>query len=671
MAALLEIEDLHTHIHRRDDSVHAVDGVSLSVGRGETLGIVGESGCGKTMTALSVMGLLPPGGEITAGRITFDGQELTGLGERELAGLRADRIAMVFQDPLSSLNPSMTVGHQIAETFWLHRDVSWARARERAAEMLDLVGIPGARGRAGDYPHQFSGGMRQRVMIAMALACEPDLLIADEPTTALDVTTQREILELFDELRDRFHMAMILVTHDLGVIAGRADRVAVMYAGRLVESATTAELFARPRHRYTEALFKAVPDGGRRADGPLENIPGLPPDLARSLTGCRFAARCRHVQDDCTAGEVGLVEAGAGHLMACLHPAPAEGAALQVRDRAEAPPAVPEPAAPAPATPALAAEALVKDFTVGGAWQRRKVSAVAGVSLEIGERETFGLVGESGSGKSTLGRLLVALDKPTSGSVVAGGTDLFSMPARDLRLRRRDLQLVYQDSAAALDPRMRAGSLLAEPLRIQRIGDRGSRMDRVARLLDDVGLPRNAAERYPHEFSGGQRQRLALARALALEPKIIVADEPVSALDVSVQAQILNLMSDLQAEHHLTYVFISHDLAVVRYLADRIGVMYLGKLVEVGDRDEVYQRPLHPYTRQLVEAAPKPDPATERGKRVVIEAGDPPSATEPPSGCRFRLRCPLAQDVCAEVEPQLQPAAPRGGSVACHFPLVD
>jgi peptide/nickel transport system ATP-binding protein len=669
--ALLEIDNLSTRIHRRRGAaVQAVDGVSLSVSRGETLGIVGESGCGKTMTALSVMRLLPPGGSIVSGAIRLSGTDLTSLTDREMASVRADRIAMVFQDPLSSLNPTMTVGAQIAETYWLHRDVSWKQAMARAVEVLDLVGIPSARQRMGDYPHQFSGGMRQRVMIGMALACEPDLLIADEPTTALDVTTQREILALFDDLRSQFEMALILVTHDLGVIAGRADRVAVMYAGRIVEQAPTSELFARPRHRYTEALFGAIPDGVLRSDGRLENIPGLPPDLSLPQEGCRFAARCRFAADDCRAGEPLLVERSAGHSLACVHPVPDETAT-----RAPIAPTSARPVAPANshvAEEALNVRNLVKDFRTGSTFGRGRasVSAVADVSFSVAERETFGLVGESGCGKSTLGRLLVALDKPTSGSVLVRGTDLHTLPSKPLRAHRRDVQLVYQDATSALDPRMRVGAILAEPLRIQRIGSRRSQERRVAQLLDDVGMPSNSVERYPHEFSGGQRQRLALARALALQPKLIVADEPVSALDVSVQAQILNLLAELQEAYSLTYLVISHDLAVVRYVADRIGVMYLGKLVELGARDDVYERPLHPYTRGLIDAVPVPDPTLERSKPALEMRGELPSAANPPSGCRFRTRCPLAQDVCAEVEPPLQPPREGEHAVACHFPLV-
>jgi peptide/nickel transport system ATP-binding protein len=668
LAPLLEIEDLRTQIRRRKERVHAVDGVSFSVASGETLGVVGESGCGKSMTVLSVMRLLPPGGEIAGGRVVFDGRELNTLSNREMAALRGNRIAMVFQDPLASLNPTMTVGAQIAETVRLHRDVSKAEASERAAEVLDLVRIPGARQRARDYPHQFSGGMRQRVGIAMALACEPDLLIADEPTTALDLTTQQQILDLFDELRARFGMAMILVTHDLGVVAGRADRVSVMYAGKIVESAPSGELFRRPRHRYTEALLRAMPGGSHRSHGRLENIPGLPPDLASPPSGCRFAPRCAHVTAECRTELPALTREESGdHAVACVHPVQSV-AAMQVADRRTVTPAEPTVAAES----ALSCRGLVKEFSAGhGVLPGRhptRISAVAGVSIDIADGETFGLVGESGCGKSTLSRMMVALERPTSGSVLLRGKDLSQLSRRELRAERRNLQLVFQDSAAALDPRMRVGSILAEPMRLQHMGRGADRRTAVRRLLDDVGLPARAVERYPHEFSGGQRQRVALARALALRPRVIVADEPVSALDVSVQAQILNLMVDLQREHQLTYVLVSHDLSVVRYLTDRIGVMYLGKLVEIGPRDEVSERPLHPYTRGLIDSATVTGAGENRGA-ASMRGGELPSAANPPSGCRFRTRCPLAQDICAEAEPPMRDSGAGQHAVACHFPL--
>ncbi len=679
MAPLLEIENLRTEIRLKQDTVHAVDGVSLQVEPGETLGIVGESGCGKTITALSVMGLLPVGGHIAEGYVRLNGRQINGLSEDEMRKIRGDEIGMIFQDPLTSLNPTMTVGKQIAEAVLLHRDVTKEQALDRAAEVLDMVGMPRAKERIGEYPHQFSGGMRQRVMIAMALACEPKLLIADEPTTALDVTIQKQILELIDDLRRRLQMSVILVTHDLGVIAGRADRVAVMYAGKIVETTHTATLFANPRHPYTEALFHALPDKAAGTRERLYSIPGAPPDLIHPPAGCRFARRCRYATDRCRREEPRLLGDSPEHQYACFYPVgqaersgPVTAQPAGAGGNGQRPAAVPV-AAEADGLPMLAVEHLVKNFPVtkGAVLQRRVgwVSAVADVSFAIRRGETFGLVGESGCGKTTIARLLVGLEKPTSGRVQFEGKDLAGITGRAYRRQRRQIQFMFQDSYASLDPRMRAGSILREPLVIQGIGNRREQQQRVAEMLDHVGLPQTATERYPHEFSGGQRQRLGFARALILSPELIVADEPVSALDVSIQAQVLNLMRELQRELGLTYLFVSHDLAVVRYLSNNIGVMYLGKLVEVGPADEVYLRPAHPYTKGLIDSAPVADPEAERAKVAVGVRGELPSAIHPPSGCRFRTRCPLAQDVCAEEEPPLRSFGP-GHLAACHFPLI-
>ncbi|MFJ5804133.1 dipeptide ABC transporter ATP-binding protein [Streptomyces decoyicus] len=688
--SLLRIEDLHVEITGRGRTVRALDGIDLDLAPGEALGIVGESGCGKTMTALSVLGLLPPGGRITKGRILFGGTDLAAAPEPALRKVRGNTVGMVFQDPLTSLNPTLTIGAQVAEPLLLHRRLTKAEAWDRAEETLRLVGMPRPAERLTNYPHQLSGGMRQRVAIAMALVCEPRLLIADEPTTALDVTTQHQILELIDELRTRLGMALILVTHDLGVIARRVDRVAVMYGGRIAERAAVRPLFATPRHRYTQALFAALPDlprlppGGAapRTDGgrPLATIPGLPPSLLTRTAGCRFAPRCGFATDLCRVAEPELTDrpdgtapAATAHAFACFHPAgPAPGAepAAELRPTA--------PAAP----PVRTDEPLLRLTDVGksyplhdGPFTRRKpgrqgaeVSAVAGVSLTVRRGETFGIVGESGCGKSTLGRIAVGLEAPTTGTVHFAGRDIGTLTRRELRAHRREVQLMFQDSYASMDPRMRVGAVLREPLVIQGIGDRAEQRRRIAGLLDDVGLPRGAVDRYPHEFSGGQRQRLGLARALALAPSLVVADEPVSALDVSVQAQILNLLRELQREKGIGYLFISHDLAVVRHLADSVGVMYLGKLVETGPAERVFARPLHPYTRGLLDTVNAPDPdAAPAGAPL---AGEAPSAAAPPAGCRFRTRCPAAAALCATTEPP--PAEPEtaGHRVACHFPLT-
>ncbi|MEV0259316.1 ABC transporter ATP-binding protein [Streptomyces sp. NPDC050732] len=667
---LLTIDDLSVDITSRERTVHALDGVSLALAPGEALGIVGESGCGKTMTALSVLGLLPPGGDITGGRVLFDGQDLAAAPAPVLQDVRGNSIGMVFQSPLTSLNPTMTIGAQVAEPLLLHRPgIGGKEARARAQEMLRLVGMPQPAERMKAYPHQLSGGMRQRVAIAMALVCEPKLLIADEPTTALDVTTQHQILELVDDLRTRLGMAMILVTHDLGVIANRVDRVAVMYAGRVAEQAAVRDLFARPRHRYTEALFAALPERAADSGTELHTIPGLPPNLTVRPTGCRFAPRCTFATDRCRAEEPPLTDdgvRGAAHRFACFHPVPEEAVS---EDDVVVPAAVPATAAPGAVL--LEVDALVKEFPLkGGAFSRGRgtVSAVGGVSLSVRKGETYGMVGESGCGKTTLGRIVAGLEEPTGGAVRFEGADPSRMTRAQRRAHRRRVQLMFQDSTAAMDPRMRVGDILREPLVIQGVGHRTEQEKLVAELLDAVGLPRGAVHRYPHEFSGGQRQRIGLARALTLSPDLVVADEPVSALDVSVQAQILNLMRELQRERGLTYLFISHDLAVVRHLADTVGVMYLGKLVESGPAEQVYAHPLHPYTRGLLDTVNLPDPEAAPGTRRTPLEGETPSAAKPPSGCRFRTRCPVAQEVCATVEPQVSTPNGAGHEVACHFP---
>ncbi|UFQ14321.1 MULTISPECIES: ABC transporter ATP-binding protein [Streptomyces] len=667
---LLTLDGLRVDITSRERTVHALDGVSLTLAPGEALGIVGESGCGKTMTALAVLGLLPPGGAITGGRVLFDGRDLATAAAPVLQDVRGNTVGMVFQDPLTSLNPTMTIGTQVAEPLLLHRPgIGRKEARTRAEEMLRLVGMPQPAERMKAYPHQLSGGMRQRVAIAMALVCEPKLLIADEPTTALDVTTQHQILELVDDLRARLGMAMILVTHDLGVIAHRVDRVAVMYAGKVVEQSGVRDLFARPRHRYTEALFAALPERAAAAGTELHTIPGLPPNLTTRPTGCRFAPRCAFATDQCRAEEPPLAhdeKRGAEHRFACFHPVPVEAAA---KDEVVTPPPVPPAAAPGDVL--LELDALTKEFPLkGGPFSRGRgtVSAVGGVTLTVRRGETFGMVGESGCGKTTLGRIVAGLEEPTSGTVYFEGADPLRMSRAERRAHRRRVQLMFQDSTAAMDPRMRVADILREPLVIQGAGGRAEQEERVAGLLDAVGLPRGAVHRYPHEFSGGQRQRLGLARALTLSPDLVVADEPVSALDVSVQAQILNLMRDLQREHGLTYLFISHDLAVVRHLADTVGVMYLGKLVEAGPAEKVYAQPLHPYTRGLLETVNLADPgAVSTAGRAPLR-GEAPSAAKPPSGCRFRTRCPLVQEVCATTEPPVSTPNGEGHQVACHFP---
>jgi peptide/nickel transport system ATP-binding protein len=670
---LLQLNDVSTEIRLKRSVVHALDGVTLSVEAGQTLGVVGESGCGKTMTAMSIMRLLPNGGSVVGGEILFDGRDLTQLSDDEMAKVRGNDIGMIFQDPMTSLNPTMTIGRQISESVRIHRKLGKKEAHERAVEVLSLVGMPSPQRRALDYPHQLSGGMRQRAMIGMALANEPKLLIADEPTTALDVTVQKQILELIDGLKQRLGMAVILVTHDLGVIAGRADRIAVMYAGRVVETTRTEALYANPRHPYTEALFDSLPERGSESGTKLYSIPGLPPDLTNPPEACRFAPRCRYAQDTCREQDPQLSGETTEHSYACFFPV---GAVERSAD------SIPVTLSEATSDeeipnseigePLLTVRNLVKDYPItAGAILRRKVgavSAVADVSFTIYRGETLGLVGESGCGKTTVGKLLVGLEDANGGEIEYGGKNL----VKDKSARgsvRKQIQLMFQDSYAAMNPRMRVRSVMREPLDIQKVGDGKSREARIRELFGQVGLPLSALERYPHEFSGGQRQRVGLARALTLAPKLIVADEPVSALDVSIQSQVLNLMKDLQVELGLSYLFISHDLSVVRYLSDRIGVMYLGKLVEIGPAESVYSNPVHHYTRGLLDTIPVADPEVEKAKEDKGIAGELPSAIDPPSGCRFRTRCPAAQSLCAEQEPPLVEFGTNGHLAACHFPL--
>ena len=671
---LLDIRDLHTDIEIRSGVVHALSGVDLHVNPGETLGIVGESGSGKTMTALSLMGLLPPGGSVSSGQIILDGQDLTKLALKEKRKLRGTKVGMIFQDPLTSLNPTMKIGLQVCEPLRVHEKLSKKEALERAVEILKRVGMPRPEVVINNYPHQLSGGMRQRVMIAMALVCKPRILIADEPTTALDVTTQMQILDLIDELRDKYQMGVILITHDLGVVAGHTDRVAVMYAGRIVETAPTKTLFTEPKHRYTSSLMAALPERALAAGTKLFSIPGAPPSLTNLPVGCRFAARCLWATDECRAGYPDLSGDDA-HTFSCFHPVQ-EGdespAALQAKldtqkngDEAGAQQA-----------PLVSSEVLLdvkeasREYESAGSgfFKRDKgvVSAVDRVSITVKKGETYGLVGESGCGKSTMGRLIAGLERPSSGAIELDGRDLATLKGRDAVTIHRDVQMMFQDSYAAMDPRMRIDQILAEPMSIQKTGNARQIAERIMEIIEQVGLTEEILDRYPHEFSGGQLQRIGFARSLTLAPDLIVADEPVSALDVSVQAQVLNLMKDLQAELGLSYLFISHDLAVVQYMADRIGVMYLGRIVEEGPAKEVVENPKHPYTKALIDSIPVPDPEFSHDDRAIKLTGEPPSAVNPPEGCRFRPRCPFAGEEC-KIQPTLTDERHR---VACHHPLL-
>ena len=669
---LLQIKGLHTDIEIRNGVVRALSGVDLHVNPGETLGIVGESGSGKTMTALSLMGLLPQGGKVSSGSIILDGQDLTQLPLKEKRKLRGTKVGMIFQDPLTSLNPTMKIGLQVCEPLRVHEKLSKREALARAVEILKRVGMPRPEVVINNYPHQLSGGMRQRVMIAMALVCKPRILIADEPTTALDVTTQMQILDLIDELRDEYKMGVILITHDLGVVAGHTDRVAVMYAGRIVETAPTKTLFTEPKHRYTSSLMAALPERALAAGTKLFSIPGAPPSLTNLPVGCRFAARCLWATDECRAGYPDL-SGDETHTFSCFHP---------VQENDESPAVLQgkldstKAEETASVVPQISHEVLLdvkeasREYESAGSgfFKREKgvVSAVDRVSITVKKGETYGLVGESGCGKSTVGRLIAGLEPPSGGAIELDGRDLATLKGRDAVRIHRDVQMMFQDSYAAMDPRMRIDQILAEPMSIQKTGNARQIAERIMEILEQVGLTEEILDRYPHEFSGGQLQRIGFARSLTLAPDLIVADEPVSALDVSVQAQVLNLMKDLQQELGLSYLFISHDLAVVQYMADRIGVMYLGRIVEEGPAHEVVQNPKHPYTKALIDSIPVPDPEFKHDESAIKLTGEPPSAVNPPEGCRFRPRCPFAGEEC-KVQPMLTDETHR---VACHHPLL-
>lgn len=667
-AALLRVTDLRTSFYTREGVIRAVDGVDLSLSQGETLGIVGESGSGKSVTALSILGLVAPPGRVEPGStVLFDNRDLTTLREKDLRAVRGGDIGMIFQEPMSSLNPVLSVGAQIVEALRLHKSVSRRVARRRATELLHMVGIPSSARRMDDYPHQLSGGMRQRVMIAMAIACEPKLLVADEPTTALDATVQAQILSLLGDLRDRLGMAMVLITHDFGVISEVADSVAVMYAGRVVERGPADDLLRDAQHPYTAALLRSIPRIGMSQAARLKVIPGAVPNALHWPRGCRFAPRCDFVFAKCLEQEPPLLKAGPQDA-ACWLCADGPRETTRVNDSpAEASGSA--PAAIGSQEVLIAASELRTYFPVKRGILKRTVAhvkAVDGVDFEVKVGETLGLVGESGCGKSTLGRTLLRLVDPVSGTIHFAGQDITALRASATRTLRRDMQIIFQDPVGSLNPRMKVGEIVAEGLKVQRIARRGERAEKVAEILSRVGLHPDVAHRYPHEFSGGQRQRIGIARALVLQPKLVIADEPISALDVSIQSQVLNLLVELKQEFDLTYVFIAHDLAVVGYISDRVAVMYLGKIVEIGSTASLFAKPLHPYTVALLSAVPDPEQQRDRRGRPLVLPGDVPSPITPPSGCRFHTRCPIAQPICSQVEPALEE---RDGAhrAACHF----
>ncbi|MCG6887807.1 MAG: ABC transporter ATP-binding protein [Proteobacteria bacterium] len=653
---LLCVRDLQVHFGSPAQPVRAVDGVSFDIRRGESFALLGESGCGKSVTALSILQLVPaPAGRIAGGEVWFDGTDLLGQSELQMRQIRGSRISMIFQEPMTSLNPVMTVGEQISEVLQQHLDLRGRAGRERSIELLDAVGLPAPARRIGDYPHQLSGGMKQRVMIAMALAGEPDLLIADEPTTALDVTIQAQVLELLARLQQDTGMAILFITHDLGVVADTMDHVAVMYAGQVVEKAARGAFFAQPLHPYSRKLFAAVPGGHKRGQL-LETIRGSVPPLDRKFTACRFVERCDEAWLRCHEQLPPWIEQsaeGESHGVRCLRyapdidvPAVTPGSVAVVKDSA----------ASASRDGSLV---RVRDLKVHfpitkGLFHRAvgQVYAVDGVDLDIASGRTVALVGESGCGKTTAGKAILQLIRPTSGTVHYRDQDLTRLTGKALRQQRAHMQIIFQDPFSSMDPRMLVRNILEEGIRAQAIATRAEqRQTRVESLLAHVGLPVSAAKRYPHEFSGGQRQRIAIARALAVNPGFIVCDEPTSALDVSVQAQTLNLLKELQAKMGLSYLFITHNLSVVDYLAHEVAVMYLGRIVEQGRVADIMQDPLHPYTQALLSAVPTIDKAA--GREVIRLAGELPSPINPPRGCHFHPRCPQAMPECQQAYPDL------------------
>ncbi len=648
---LLSIRNLTTCFETANGLLHAVDDVSFDIRRGETFALLGESGCGKSMTSLSIMRLVPePAGRITRGQVLLDGRDLLRLPEAEMRRVRGNRIAMIFQEPMTSLNPVLSVGEQIGEAVRLHRGLRGRAAREVVLALLDAVGIPDPARRHDEYPHQLSGGMKQRVMIAIALAGEPDLLIADEPTTALDVTIQAQVLALLERLQEETGMAVLLITHDLGVVAGMADRVAVMYAGQIVETAPRDAFFAEPRHPYSRKLFESLPDIAKR-DRPLSVIPGSVPPLYREFSACRFAERCAFAWEDCRASVPRWITEGERGVRCHLYdrvPASRRPLGAEAEATSSTPSAAPALSVASHDGELLEVEALQVHFPIQKGLFKRTVGyvrAVDGVSLRIGKGATVALVGESGCGKTTIGKAILQLIRPTAGRVLLEGTDLTALRGEALRRRRRDFQIIFQDPFSSMNPRMQVGDIIQEglvALGLER--DPARRQARVDALLEQVGLPREAKGRYPHEFSGGQRQRICIARALAVGPKLLVCDEPTSALDISVQAQILNLLRELQEALGLSYLFITHNLSVVGYLADEVAVMYLGRIVEYGPVDAVLNRARHPYTQALLSAIPVIDQETRR--EVIRLEGDLPSPAHPPEGCHFHTRCPHAMDAC-------------------------
>jgi peptide/nickel transport system ATP-binding protein len=669
---LLSVKDLSVEFHSDFGLVRPVENVSFDVHSGEVLCVVGESGSGKTVTMTSILRLLPDTSAANVeGEALYGGRDLISLREADLRKLRGSEIGFIFQDALASLNPTMTIGAQIAESIHWHQPQITPRDVEAlVVKTLDEVGIPSPEERALQYPFEFSGGMRQRAMIALAIVNNPKLLIADEPTTALDVTIQAQVLATLKRLTEERGSSLILITHDLGVVAEIAQRVLVMYAGRAVESGSVETIFEESRHPYTRGLLGSRPSARHRRK--LIPISGSPPGVLERPPGCAFHTRCAlsNGREICRNTEPSLLAIGSEHLAACHFSGEIDSAAQGVSGAQAEKTFRP---AQTSVDPIVSVRGLSKNFKIRGGSLFSKhsgVRAVSQVSFDLFPGSTVGVVGESGSGKSTLARLVVRTMTATEGSISMLGEDIARLDAKRLRPYRSEIQLVLQDPSSSLNPRLTVGSVLAEAVRTHHEYSRIDVKSRVHELLEVVGLRSEHASRYPHEFSAGQRQRVAIARALAVEPSVLVLDEPVSALDVSVRAQIINLLEDLQSQYGIAFLFISHDLSVIRYVADTVLVMYLGSIVESGPTEEVLASPSHPYTYALLRSVPIDEPSERGGAARFVLRGEIPSPINPPSGCPFRTRCEYATDACAAQMPPLESVSSDGTRlVACFHPL--
>jgi len=661
---LLSVRNLKTHFYAEDKVIKAVNGVDFNIRENEILGMVGESGSGKSVCALSILRLLPIPPCKISGKIYFKGKNLLKLNEKQMQKIRGKEISMIFQEPMTSLNPVLTIGDQIAESISLHQKLNKRKAWEKAVEMLDLVKIPEPSRRAKEYPHQMSGGMKQRAMIAMALSSNPSLLIGDEPTTALDVTIQKQILHLIKDLQKKLGISVLFITHNLGVIAEIADKVVVMYAGKVLEYAPVREIFFQPRHPYTSCLLKSIPRLNAPRGVELKVITGRVPSPSALPRGCVFYPRCPFAEEMCKEKEPPLVNVSNNHLTKCWRyeqikePRSKKTKLVTFLKNEER----------VSDNYLLNVKNLTKYFTIKGnifKEEKRYVRAVEKVNFALRQGEVLGLVGESGCGKTTLGMCILRLIEPTNGEVIFRGKNITQLKEKELTEMRKSMQIIFQDPYGSLNPRMKIKDIIGEPLLIHKlVEDKRKREAKIIRLLEGVGLDSTYANKYPHELSGGQRQRIAIARALAVSPGFIICDEPVSALDVSIQAQIVNLLKNLKNQMSLSYLFISHDLSVVKHISDRIAIMYLGKIVEMADSEKICSSPKHPYTKALISSVPIPDPDFKHEYIPLTE--EIPSPINVPSGCRFHTRCPYAKEKCSDFEPELREIE-KGWFVACHF----